>query len=140
VGRIGQRPRAAGPELAVEAVDRARGGEDASDEGLQLGAAASRGDDLGLGLLGVRVDRVVEEARGGAAGQGALEQVEAGLRVAVGVGLGDVALLDLDVDDVAVGGLDVQAADQCPLELGASAKANSRCTLVGRTVGASSAR
>src|ERR671915_1732088 len=63
MGRIGERPRAAGPELAVEAVDRARGGEDASDEGLQLGAAASRGDDLGLGLLGVRVDRVVEEAR-----------------------------------------------------------------------------
>jgi hypothetical protein len=115
VGRIGQRPRPAGPELAVEAVDRARGGEDASDERLQLGAAASRGDDLGLGLLGVRVDRVVEEARGGPAGQGALEQVEAGLRVAVGVGLGDVALLDLDVDDVAVGVLDVEAAGQCPL-------------------------
>ena len=118
MGRIGQRPRAAGPELAVEAVDRARGGEDASDEDLQLGAAASRGDDLGLGLLGVRVDRVVVEARGGAAGQGALEQVQAGLRVAVGVGLGDVALLDLDVDDVAVGVLEVKAFGECSRELG----------------------
>jgi hypothetical protein len=82
VGRIGQRPRASGPELAVEAVDRARGGEHASDEGLQLGAGAPGGDDLGLGPLGGRVDRVIEEARRGAAGQGALEQVQAGLRVA----------------------------------------------------------
>jgi hypothetical protein len=54
-GRIGQRPRAAGPELAVEAVDRARGGEDASDKGLQLGAAASLGTILVLACFAVRL-------------------------------------------------------------------------------------
>jgi hypothetical protein len=58
-------------------------------------------------MLGRRVDRVVEEARRGTAGQGALEQLQAGPRIAVGVG--DVALVDLDVDDVAVGLLEVQA-------------------------------
>ena len=38
-------------ELAVEAVDRARGGEHSPEEGRQLGARSPGRDDLGLGLL-----------------------------------------------------------------------------------------
>src|SRR3954453_7311592 len=118
VRRIGQWPWPVGAELAAEAVDRARGREHARDEHLQLRPGARGLHDLRLRLLGGRVHRVVEEARGRAARQRTLEQVEARLRVAVGVRLGDMALLDLDVDDVAGGVLEVEAAGERPLELG----------------------
>src|SRR4051794_7306609 len=98
---IGEPPRLVRTVALVQRRYLAGGLRDPHERRAQLADCAARDDEAGahrLALLAGLADLGEAELLGGLAGEPAAGEVEAGLRVVVGLGLGVQGVLDLVVD------------------------------------------
>src|SRR6266545_3715869 len=129
-GRVGEAPRRVGAVALVERVDLAGGLRDAREARALLADRAGGGDQRAADLLAPAAglgDLREPERPCRAAFEPAPGEVQAGLRIDVGLGLRDRAVLDLVVDDLGhrlglLAGvaqhLEVQEALHGPIDLG----------------------